>query len=198
MTAQPEPGDFDALVRQPGDASIARQKASGQLRRLAPLWNRAYDQLHSAYDRHCAYTCFYQHDRASIDHFWPKNDYPQLAYEWCNYRLCSPRTNQFKGKKVGILDPFLVPDGLFELDLPGCQIRPSAGLGEQLTDAVSRTINLLRLNADDYLVQRRANLIVAFVEGHVSREHVRLMNPFIYDELTRQGAWDSVANLFAR
>ena len=198
MAAQPEPADFDTLVRQPGNASIARQKASGQQIRLAPLWNRRYDQLHTAYGRRCAYTCFYQHDRATVDHFWPKKEYLNLAYEWCNYRLCSPRTNQFKGKQVGILDPCLIADGLFVLDLPGCQIRPSPGMGEQLRDAVCRTIRVLRLNADDYLVQRRANLIVEFVQGHVSRDHVRLINPFIHDELTRQDAWTSVASLFAQ
>lgn len=195
---QPEPDDFDHRVRQPGNALVAKRKVSGRSLRLTPFWSHVYREMHDAYGGCCAYTCFYQHDRSTIDHFWPKEEFVELAYEWCNYRLCSPRTNQFKSTQVGILDPLSIRDGLFVLDLPSCQIRPSASLGDDLlTEAAFRTINILHLNDDDYLVKRRADLIVDFAEGHISRQHVRRMNPFIYDELTRQDAWDSIRGLFA-
>ena len=69
----------------------------GQKLRFDPLWNRVYDEFHRLYGGFCAYTCFYQADRATVDHFQPKRRYPCLAYEWDNYRLASPRINQFKG-----------------------------------------------------------------------------------------------------
>ena len=198
MAPQPEPPEFDVLVRKPGNAHVLKQKASGQPLRFDPFWGRIYDHFHAAYGGRCAYTCFYQPERATIDHFRPKQDFPELAYEWSNYRLCSPRTNQFKGRRSDLLDPFLITRRLFVLNLRGCLIQAADGLEIDLRDAVQRTITALRLNDDDYLVQRRIELIAAFAEGHVTQEYVGMMNPFIFDEITRQGLWDSINSLFGQ
>ena len=198
VAPQPEPVEFDDRVRKPGNAHVLKQKASGRRLRFEPFWSELYDRFHEAYAGRCAYTCFYQPERATIDHFRPKQQFPELAYEWSNYRLCSPRTNQFKGSQGDILDPFLITSGLFVLNISGCLVRPADGLETDLRDSVRRTITALRLNDDDYLVQRRVELIVAFAEGHVNKEYVRMMNPFIFDEITRQRLWGSITKLFAK
>lgn len=198
VTPQPEPDDFDHRVREPGNAGLARRRRNGQRLWFNPLWSLVYDEFHSLYGGFCAYTCFYQLDRATVDHFKPKCRYPNLAYEWHNYRLSSPRANQFKGSREDILDPFEIGDGWFVLDLPSCLIRVRDGLEDTLADAVTCTIDALRLNDDDYLVQRRSDLVYAFVQGDVSRTYIQRMNPFIFDEITRQGLWPHVGRLFRR
>ena len=198
VTPQPEPQEFDQRVRKPGNAGLARLRVNGQKLRFNPLWNRVYDDFHRLYGGFCAYTCFYQVDRATVDHFRPKVRHPHLAYEWDNYRLSSPRTNQFKGKREDVLDPFEIGDGWFVLDFPSCLIRVRDGLEDALADAVTCTIDALRLNDDDYLVQRRFDLVHAFAEGCISQAYIRRMNPFVFDEITRQGLWPDVERLFRK
>ena len=168
----------------------------GQKLWFNPLWNRVYDELHRLYGGFCAYTCFFQVDRATVDHFRPKTPHPDLAYEWDNYRLSSPRTNQFKGSREDVLDPFAIKDEWFVLDFPSCLVRVCDGLEDTLADAVTCTIDALRLNDDDYLVQRRFDLVQAFADGHISQAYIRKMNPFVFDEITRQGLWPHVKRLF--
>ena len=196
VTRQPEPADFDRRVRKPGNAGLARLRKEGQKLQFNPLWNRVYDEFHGLYGGFCAYTCFYQVDRATVDHFQPKSQHPRLAYEWDNYRLSSPRTNQFKGSREDVLDPFAIGNGWFVLDLPSCLIRAHDGLEDALADEVTCTIDALRLNDDDYLVQRRFDLVHAFAEGQITQRYIKRMNPFVFDEITRQELWADVGRLF--
>ena len=195
VIAQPEPGNFDRVVRQPGNAHIAELRRSGARLRFRPFWNAVYDEFHKAYGGLCAYTCFYLPMRATVDHFRPKSAFPKLAYEWDNYRLSSPRTNQFKSNRDGILDPFSIVNGLFALELPSCMVLVRKGLAPNLAARAAYTIKVLKLNDDDYLVQRRVELVKDFVEGEITRAHLRKMNPFIFDEISRQGLWSSVSRL---
>ena len=173
-------------------------REKGQELRFDPLWSRVYDEFHSRYGGVCAYTCFFQPDRATIDHFRPKHQYPGLAYEWSNYRLASPRANQFKGNQDDLLDPFLIRDGWFALDLPSCEIRERGGLDDALGEAVKRTIRALKLNDDEYLLRRRLDLLLAFADGCVTQSFVQRMNPFVFDEITRQGLWAEIRRIFRR
>ena len=194
---QQEPDDFDHVVRIPGNAHLVRLRSQGKRLQFRPLWNEIYDEFHRVYGGLCAYTCFYLPERATIDHFRPKAAFPFLAYEWNNYRLSSPRTNQFKSKRDGILDPFLIQENLFALNLPSCLISVRNELAPELAETAVYTINVLKLNDDDYLVQRRLDLIQAFVGGDISRAYLQKMNPFIFDEITRQGLWNSLDRLLS-
>ena len=94
------------------------------------------------------------------------------------------------------MDPFGIGEDWFVLDLPSCLVRVREGLEDGLAEAVTRTIDTLKLNDDDYLVQRRVDLVHAFAEGQISRTYVKKMNPFVFDEITRQGLWPHVRRLF--
>ena len=96
------------------------------------------------------------------------------------------------------MDPFSIRKGLFVLDLPSCLVLAGEGLAGTEAQAVERTIHALRLNDDDYLVQRRCDLICAFIEGSVTMTYLHDMNPFVFDEITRQGLWPSIGTIFRR
>lgn len=194
---QQEPADFDNVVRRPGNAHLARLRNRGQRLWFRPLWNAVYDEFHRAYGGLCAYTCFYLPERGTVDHFLPKMRFPLLAYEWSNYRLSSPRANQFKGTQDGILDPFLIEEGLFVLNFPSCLVSVREELAPELAAKAEYTIDILKLNDDDYLVQRRVDLVKAYVDGDISRRYLHRMNPFIFDEINRQGLWDSLSRLIS-
>lgn len=170
----------------------------GKKLQFKPLWNLVYDEFHSAYGGLCAYTCFYLPERATVDHFRPKAAFPNLAYEWGNYRLSSPRTNQFKGARDGILDPFSIINGLLAFQFPSCLVSVREEVAPSLVKKAEYTIDVLRLNDDEYLVKRRFELVKAFVEGDINQAYLRKMNPFIFDELSRQNLWGSVSRLIEK
>jgi hypothetical protein len=54
--------------------------------------------------------------QSTVDHYKPKSAYPELAYEWSNYRLSSATANAKKSGKLSVLDPFSIEDRWFRLN----------------------------------------------------------------------------------
>jgi hypothetical protein len=194
---QGEPANFDSTVRQPGRAFLkACPNPTSKDFKTHSFWKKTAQQLFSAYAGVCAYTCFYLVSPGTTDHFLPKSTYPLDAYEWQNYRLCSHRVNIHKGDSVEVIDPLIVQPGWFVLDIPSCLIKPGVGLSPLLTEQIQKTIDVLRLNDDDYFVQERCDLMVAFASGEVALPHLSKRYPFLAMEITRQGIQDSVITFF--
>ena len=194
---QPEPAAFDACVRRPGlqylnAAGSARKPSS----RLPTFWQRISNELHGAYGGICAYTCMYLVGTGSVDHFCPKKTNPWLAYEWSNYRLSSDRTNSRKGDHTGILDPFQIGSQWFELMFPACLVVPGGNLPQSRLPAATRTIDLLKLNDDDDLVQERCDVVMYLRDGLVQLGFLERRYPFIAHELKRQGLLGGLNSLF--
>lgn len=181
---QPEPADFDAKVRQPGQADLA--SSEGELR---PHWRRCAAQLREAYQGVCAYSSIYiPHGTGalSVDHLLPKSKRRELAYEWSNYRLACIRMNSRKNDLADVLDPFEVQDGWFALELSTLQVTPREGLPESLRQRVQSTIDRLDLN-DDEFIRARAGYSEAFQSGEVQFRYLQRHCPFLAKELLRQG-----------
>jgi hypothetical protein len=200
VTQQPEPPDFDRKIRQRGNRFLATtpNPTSKQFKKKA-FWQQASVNLHTAYNGICAYTCFYLvlADK-SVDHFLPKALRPDMAYEWNNYRLSLPRVNQHKDNSLEILDPFIVQTGWFTLDFPSCLVRPNVILVSPLVDKIKKTIELLKLNDDDYFVQKRCDLMLDFAEGILSIGDLSKWYPFLAAEVIRQGIQTTANTIFKR
>lgn len=192
-----EPTTFNKSVRKPGKAFLNRNPmpTSKEFQKNAHWKNSAQD-LHAAYSGICAYTCFYIAPPGTTDHFLPKSSFPNEAYEWNNYRLCSHRVNGYKGNNTDVIDPFVVQPGWFVLDVPSCLVKPGDGLSDVVTTQIEATIKRLRLNDDDYFVQERCNLMVYFASGEVSLTHLSKRFPFLAAEITRQGLQATAAQVF--
>lgn len=130
----------------------------------------------------------YLPEQGSIDHFLPKTTHPQLAYEWSNFRLASGRVNNSKGNLTTILDPFLIQDDWFFMDVPACLLRPNPDLPKDLRNKISETINTLRLNQDDSYVQGRCNILIDYARGDITIGFLDRRYPFLAKEIRRQAS----------
>jgi len=197
VTLQPEPANFNSKVRQPGQNYLSTE-SSPSFPRGRRYWRKAKKDLYEAYNKICAYTCFYLSSPGSVDHFLPKSQYPHLAYEWSNYRLAKPRVNENKGISTDVIDPFAVKPGWFVLDFPSCLIKAGKGLAKIIVDSINKTIEILKLNDDDFLVQERCEIMVAYADGDISLSFIEKRYPFIAIEIRRQGIQDTAATIFRR
>lgn len=199
---QPEPESFDVRVRQPGRgylATVQEKKATPKFKGRNKHWNEALDNLREAYKQVCAYTCGYlPPSLGSVDHFLPKSLYPDLAYEWNNFRLASSRANSYKGDSVDVIDPFLVETGWFVLDFPSCLVKPDQGLPRSEVERINRTIDILKLNDDDSFVQNRCEIMTAYSDGEIDLSILQRCYPFIAAEISRQGIEGKTGALFKR
>jgi hypothetical protein len=194
---KPEYPQFDVQVRQPGAAflRVCPTPTSEQFRQKN-FWSRAAKELHAAYDGICAYTATYLPHQGSVDHFAPKTVSPDLAYEWSNFRLASGRVNSTKGNQTNILDPFAIGNGWFQLDIPSCLLKARDDLAKDVKAQINTTINSLRLNADDYYVQERCNILIELAMGEISLNFMKRRYPFLAQEVERQGVRDQLKVLF--
>lgn len=152
-------------------------------------WARCAEQLWKSYGGICAYVCIYIPPvvgARSVEHFAGKANYPDLAYEWSNYRLVSARMNSRKGTFEDVLDPFLVQRGWFVLHFFSLEVKPAPGLAAALRKQVQATIDRLKLN-DRQSVDARALYFEPYARGELSFEVLARWSPFVAQELVRQG-----------
>lgn len=193
---QPEPTDFSAKVRIPGEAFLKRvPNPTNKQFKKERHWKECISDLLAAYKGVCAYSAHWippDVTRATVDHFLPKDVAPELAYEWSNFRLCSEKMNNYKDNSLDVMDPFKIDYGWFTLNFNTFLIEIAAGLADYLRDAIKATIDQMQLNDDYALVQERANLVQYYIDGDVSFDFLERRYPFIAYELQRQGLKTSI------
>ncbi len=195
VAQQPEPQEFDAAVRKPGLAALARLGWQAPGDAVPPsdqwkaVWRACLPQLHLAYGGICAYACTYVErvtGAGSVDHFVAKSAGPKDAYEWTNYRLACAKMNSRKRDFSDVLDPFTLADGTFTLNLLDMAIAPSAALPPADLSAAADTIRRLSLD-DAECRDMRASLWDEYIQGHVDADFLRRKSPFVFGEARRQG-----------
>jgi hypothetical protein len=220
VAKQPEPRppgfDFDQEVRQPGLSALSEligkgptiqrpgrriQKRADRIEDLTSevirnyaYWTRALDALHAAYRGLCAYSCFYiePHCGPTVDHFVAMTGGgARQAYEWDNYRLACSLMNACKNAFPDVLDPFLIKDGWFSLNLDTFKIEPAEGLEEPQRQRVQDTIARLKLDSRELRNQRR-RWFEDYWQPKVPSQPIPLWfleerAPFLVREMRRQG-----------
>ncbi|HEY2546658.1 MAG TPA: hypothetical protein VGI46_11380 [Candidatus Acidoferrum sp.] len=198
MTEKPEPDDFEVKVRTPGRAFLRHvPNPSPKQFSKNSYWQKCLPQLNAAYGGVCAYSACWLPMESSVDHFVPKTVDKNLAYEWSNYRLSSLRLNSYKGDRTDVLDPFHVLRGWFVLNLTNFLIEPSTGLEPQIETEVRNTIETLRLNRDDILVNLRFKIVKDYAKGLVNFDFLTTYYPFIASELDRQNQKEAIKAAFS-
>ena len=192
---KPEYAAFNADVRIPG-MRFLQTNPSPSSRNFPNYWNRAKRELRQAYEC-CAYTSrMVRGDDVSVDHFLPKTKYPQLAYEWDNYRLARPKLNRNKADSEDVVDPFHVRNGWFFLECPTCFIHPGDNLSGTTRDEVTTTIGVLKLNSPE-LADERCRWLVDLADGLISFDYLKREYPFLASQIERQGIQGQLRTLFA-
>ena len=204
----PPPG-FTLKVVRPAKAWVTKKAWSwsapppvGHANELPNHWTKCLDDLHDLYGGACAYLCVYTHrslQASSVDHFVPKSLAPvREAYNWSNYRLSCRAMNTNKHEFQDVIDPFLVPAGLFSLSLLSGRVQVNskvAAVGTPLRIQAQDTIKRLKLNGgqfrelrlkfiDEYLGSRKMADPQALLHA---RQLLSLQSPFIHLEVLRQG-----------
>lgn len=197
IVPKPEYADFDATVRQPGQAFLATTpNPNAKEFSKHNYWKKAAPSLHAAYGKICAYTCIYLVDPGTVDHFLPKAKVPLQAYEWNNFRLARARFNTSKGDTLEVMDPFAIQEGWFTIEFPSCLVKANPTISRTHRIRVNNTINILKLNCDDYYVQERCDIMVAYCSGAIDFRFLETRYPFLALELFRQGIIEEVKGMF--
>ena len=194
---QPEPPDFDARVRQPGNAFLQAfpQPNSKQWSKYN-YWTRISDELYQAYGGICAYTAQWfskTTTQVSVDHFYPKSSYQEKAYEWDNYRLTTQKLNGYKGDKF-VMDPFQITNGDLTIDFPSCLVKPRKDMTPAEKSKAKSTIQILHLNEEEQTSQR-CSIVIAYINQNISRQYLTAKYPFIAEELGRQNLFDKIQEM---
>lgn len=193
VVRQPEPGDFDAEVRQPGLAWLADEgiPLNGPLPKkkgIPAYWSRSNKALWDAYGGVCAYLAIYFEwvtGASSTDHFVAKSRDAGQAYEWSNYRLSCLGPNRNKGKFDDVLDPIGMAPNTFELNLVSGEIAPSRDLDSTVMALARKTIKRLKLDSPEHnkMRQRHYNQYLRHKDAQTLKE----LSPFVWHEAQRQG-----------
>ena len=189
VKAAHEPPGFDAKVRKPGHTYLGSVPAGKKVRfRGREYWRKVLDELHDSYQGICAYTCHYipaDTGGDTVEHFEPKSLVPSLAYEWSNYRFVCSRLNARKGNRTDVVDPFLVPKGMFRMHFPSLQVQVGEGLSAAHVKLAKSTIKRLKLNQERN-IKARLEYVTRYRDGKHSLSHLEDHAPFIHGELKRQ------------
>jgi uncharacterized protein (TIGR02646 family) len=188
----PEPANFDLKVRQPGQRFLSSNPHPRDWTNQE-YWREVNGEFHELYGGICAYCAHWMSRDVSIstiDHYQPKSRRPDLAYDWSNFRLAAPRYNSRKGTHQDVLDPFLIQEDWFVLEIPSLMVRPNAVLPPKIADQVQKTIDRLRL-CDQISVKARLDWIGPFRDGDCSIRLLERRAPFLAYELKRQGLDDA-------
>ena len=192
---QPEPADFDEVVRQPGLAhlrlhGIDPEAVVPKKHPWKECWRNCADPLYNSYSGICAYFGVRIHKKSGgpePDHFQPKSKVAaKNAYEWNNYRFACHALNNIKGEKEGLIDPFEVGEDWFLFNFIDGGVYPNPQLPQEQQIRVQDTIERLHLS-DAASNAERLDAFENYRSSHISRELFARDYPFLFQELSRQG-----------
>lgn len=191
VQAPPEPVGFRQAVHTPGRAYLAqvRRPTTAQYK-THDYWTRCIPDLYKAFGGVCSFSCHWiprGEGSVTVEHFKPKSLYPQLAYEWKNYRLMCGTLNGRKKNYQDVLDPIGLEPGLFRIEFPALLVKPGDGLSVSKRRRVQATIDRLRLNDDGTCLHSRNDWLRSYCVEGVPFTFLKAKAPFLAGELERQG-----------
>jgi hypothetical protein len=195
-----EPGKFNTRVRQRGRRFLntTPHPTSSQWRSHR-YWTEVGSALHEAYRGICAYSCHwipFDTGADTVEHFRPKDIYPQSAYEWNNYRLVCATLNGRKGVHEDVLDPFVIPSGWFVIDFPSMLVKPNSALEVSDSQSVQASIRRLGLNDEGTCLKSRVKWLRDYCSNDIPLTYLRRHAPFIVAELERQNLLATIRDVF--
>jgi hypothetical protein len=130
-----------------------------------------------------------------VEHFEPKDEFPELAYEWSNYRLVAGILNGRKGTNNDVLDPFTIEDGWFTIDFSSLMVKPGEHLDDVQKNRVWATINRLGLNEEQTCKKSRRRYVLLYCQRKFDLDHLRDEAPFLASELVRQDLTEAIRTI---
>jgi hypothetical protein len=172
-----EPARFNAEALQPGLQWLA---AHPDAKRPKDFWSAFKRELREGFGSLCAYAAMLDPTGGSVDHYRSWRNYPDLAYEWSNYRFASATMNSIKrNADDAILDPYEIEDGWFEVILPSLQMRTTDRIPLDLRNRAESTLVRLKLRDDERIIRWRQAWYERYREGKLTLEGLQSVAPLI-------------------
>lgn len=177
----PEPSDFDARGRRPGNTWLAENPGAERPR---DFWSSFRGILAEGFAHRCGYTAMHQ-PAGTIDHLRSYKTHPELSYEWKNLRFASQWINSAK-KTDDVLDPYEVGDGWFEVLLPSMQLVATDKVPPEYREIVARTLRRLPLSHDERVLKQRRGWYGMYRQKKLSLEGLRDVAPLVAAAVEKQ------------
>jgi hypothetical protein len=195
VAPKPEPPHFSQKVEVPGQKFLKRTpNPTGKQWMSHAYWREILNDLDTAYNSICAYSCHWiPRDTGfrTVEHFKHKDDYPQDAYKWANYRLVCGTLNGRKGIRT-ILDPFCVQEGWFVLNFSSLEVQPGEHISPVIAKQVKNTIDILGLNDEGTCLQARFSWLREYIQVPFPFSYLEKKAPFLASELKRQNLIEEI------
>lgn len=172
----PEPPEFDAQARQPGQKWVAAHPHADRPR---DLWSPFKAALAEGFRDLCGYSVMYE-PVGTVDHYKSWKAHPELAYEWSNYRFAAAWINSAKRNLDDeVLDPFEIGDGWFEILLPSLQLVMTDKVPAGHRERARRTLERLHLGHDERIIRQRRAWYERYCEQKLTLDGLREFAPLI-------------------
>lgn len=183
FTPRPEPPEFDQKARQAGNNWLAKNPNN---KRPEDYWSPFKTNLADGFGNLCGYSVMYE-PVGTVDHYLSCKNYPNLAYEWSNYRFASGWINSSKRTLDDqVLDPFQVGDDWFEIILPSLQLVLTNKVPPEERQKAEFTLQRLRLRDDERVIRQRQQWYQLYRDGDITVEGLEKKAPLIARAIRKQ------------
>lgn len=173
----PEPDDFEAKARRPGNTWLA---AHPDGKRPRDYWSPFRTKLEDGFGRRCGYAAMLDPTGGTVDHYLSCDQYRHLAYEWSNYRFVSFTLNSSKrNADDAVLDPYQVGEGWFEIQLPSLQMHATDAIPQPLRAKADHTLTRLKLRDGERVIRWRQSWYEMYKQGGMTLDELRRVAPLI-------------------
>ncbi|MEQ9483195.1 hypothetical protein [Coleofasciculus sp. F4-SAH-05] len=179
----PEPPNFDAQARQPGNDWLAKNP---EAKRPKDYWSSFKGYLANGFNHLCGYSAMYE-PIGTVDHYRSFKNSPDLAYEWSNYRYAAQWINSSKRTvDEQILDPFQVGDDWFEILLPSLQLVVTDKVPPSERKRAEFTLQRLHLQDDERVIRQRQQWYQLYLDGDLTLTGLEKKAPLIARAIRKQ------------
>jgi len=180
-----EPAEFDLECRKRGLDWITNNP--GKLTEPRDFWSPFRTHLRNGFNGLCGYAAMLCPTGGTVDHFISVRNDPTLIYEWGNYRYASGTMNGIKrNKDAKVLDPYLVPEGWFEIILPSLQMKVTSSVPASDRDKAEYMLDEMRLGDDERIIEWRQSYYELYQRGELTLDGLRRVAPLIAEAVERQ------------
>lgn len=172
-----EPIGFDAKVKEPGNAWLAKNPTA---QRPPALWAPYTATLSEGFADLCGYAAMHDPTGGTVDHFLSIKHRRDLAFEWSNYRFASgPLNSSKRNADDTVLDPFEVGAGWFEIILPSLQLRMTDAVPAALRPKAEYTLVRLKLRDGERVIRWRRSWYRMYTDGQLTLDGLRAVAPLL-------------------
>lgn len=182
---RPKPADFKERVEDRGSAWLAANPTG----RPPAHWLEFRSKLSDAFGSLCAYGAMFE-PVGTVDHFVSVDEDRSKSYDWTNYRFAAGWINSSKQalKSTQIIDPFVVNNEWFEVQLPSMQLVLTGQVPPEERERAQFVLERLHLGHDERVVRQRLEWYRMYQDGELDLVGLTKKAPLIATAIKKREA----------